>query len=210
MGFNSAFKGLRKFVIRSMCICVCDWYWIMAIVFDLRLWSITNTMDIKTGSNIQHSDIEINSYIHSNNQNRGQCYVTYVSIVFRLLPGFAADAPWMLPEEKLWVDKGEWPPLYHQLQCGCSRRHAVPCDGCSWNWYGHSAISLAQTVVTFFFTKVNQAMFKIIVIYNTQQQMCWQLQAISIFCSKFSVTIVAAELLHYIFIIRIIPGFPVD
>jgi len=28
-------------------------------------------------------------------------YVTYISIVFRLLPGLADDAAWMLPEEKL-------------------------------------------------------------------------------------------------------------
>jgi hypothetical protein len=40
--------------------------------------------------------------------------------------------------------------------------------------------------------------------------MCWQLQAISIFCSEFSVTIVAAESLYNICIIHIIPGYPVD
>jgi hypothetical protein len=69
--------------------------------------------------------------------------------MFRLLPGLAADTAWMLPEEKLWAVNGKWPPLYHQLYCGCCRSYAVPCDGRSWNWYRHSAISLAQIVTTF-------------------------------------------------------------
>jgi len=47
----------------------------------------------------------MNSNIHSKN-NRYQCYVTYVSIMFRLLPGLADEAAWILPEEKLWALKG--------------------------------------------------------------------------------------------------------
>jgi hypothetical protein len=41
------------------------------------------------------------SYLHSNNQNKQQYQVTYVSTVFRLLPGLASDAAWMMQEKKL-------------------------------------------------------------------------------------------------------------
>jgi len=40
--------------------------------------------------------------------------------------------------------------------------------------------------------------------------MCWQLQTLNIFCSEFSVTIKAADSSCDMYIIRIIPGYPVE
>lgn len=40
--------------------------------------------------------------------------------------------------------------------------------------------------------------------------MCWQLQTLCIFSSEFSVTIVGAHSSYDIYIIRIIPGYPVE
>jgi hypothetical protein len=50
--------------------------------------------------------MEINSYIHSDNQNRQKNHVTYVSTVFRLWLGVAADAAWMLADKNYELRKG--------------------------------------------------------------------------------------------------------
>jgi hypothetical protein len=152
----------------------------------------------------------MNYYIHLNNQNRWHSYVTYVSIVLHLLPGFAADAAWMLPEEKLWAVKlgvatfipsaSVW--LLSHIRCTMWRSQLKLIRAWCHKSYAN--------IYDIFFTKVNQATFKIIFMYNTEQLMCWQLQTLSIFCSAFSVAIMAADSSCKIYVIHTIPGYPVE
>jgi hypothetical protein len=131
--------------------------------------------------------------------------------VFRLLPDVAADAAWILPEEKLLALKGGVANLYHQLQSGCCRSYAAPSDGRSWNWYGHIAISLKPTVMTFI-TMVNQTSSRLssfIIQYNRCVD-CYRPSAFFFFCIEFSFTIMEADSSCNIYIILIIPDYPLE
>ena len=110
---------------------------------------------------------------------------------------------------ELW--KGVWPPLYHQLHCDCCRRYAVPRDGRSWNWYGHSAISLTQTRMPFFLPRLIKPRSKLSS-FIIQNNICVDSYRHSafFFCSEFSVTVMGADASRNMYIIHIIPGYPVE